>query len=62
MLNDFFALVTNPKGWIFFWHTIAAGLATASFLILGDQRLPHGSQADIEVVQDVLPDGGASLG
>ena len=25
----------NPKGWIFFWHTIAAGLATASFLILG---------------------------
>ena len=35
MLNDFFALVTNPKGWIFFWHTISAGLATASFLILG---------------------------
>jgi cytochrome d ubiquinol oxidase subunit I len=35
MLNDFFALITNPKGWIFFWHTIAAGLATASFLILG---------------------------
>ncbi len=32
---DFFALITNPKGWIFFWHTIAAGLATASFLILG---------------------------
>ena len=35
ILNDFFALVTNPKGWIFFWHTISAGLATASFLILG---------------------------
>jgi cytochrome bd ubiquinol oxidase subunit I len=35
MLNDFFALVTNPKGWIFFWHTIAAGVATASFMILG---------------------------
>ncbi len=35
MLNDFFALVTNPKGWIFFWHTISAGFATASFLILG---------------------------
>ncbi|MBI3739601.1 MAG: cytochrome ubiquinol oxidase subunit I [Chloroflexi bacterium] len=32
---DFFALISNPKGWIFFWHTIAAGLATASFLILG---------------------------
>jgi cytochrome d ubiquinol oxidase subunit I len=35
MLNDFFALITNPKGWIFFWHTIASGFATASFLILG---------------------------
>ncbi|MBI2757940.1 MAG: cytochrome ubiquinol oxidase subunit I [Chloroflexi bacterium] len=32
---DFFAVITNPKGWIFFWHTISAGLATASFLILG---------------------------
>ncbi len=34
-LVDFFALVTNPKGWLFFWHTISAGLATASFLIIG---------------------------
>jgi cytochrome d ubiquinol oxidase subunit I len=34
-LNDFFALVANPKGWIFFWHTISAGLATASFVIVG---------------------------
>lgn len=34
-LVDFFALITNPKGWLFFWHTIAAGLTTASFLILG---------------------------
>src|SRR5574338_366273 len=33
-LVSFFALITNPKGWLFFWHTIAAGLATASFLIL----------------------------
>jgi cytochrome d ubiquinol oxidase subunit I len=35
MLNDFFALITNPKGWLFFGHTLAAGLVTASFLILG---------------------------
>jgi cytochrome d ubiquinol oxidase subunit I len=35
LLNDFFALVTNPKGWLFFWHTISAGLVTASFLIIG---------------------------
>ncbi|HEX9332351.1 MAG TPA: cytochrome ubiquinol oxidase subunit I, partial [Anaerolineales bacterium] len=34
-LVDFFALITNPKGWLFFWHTIAAGFTTASFLILG---------------------------
>jgi cytochrome d ubiquinol oxidase subunit I len=34
-LVDFFALAANPKGWIFFWHTIASGLATASFMILG---------------------------
>jgi len=35
VLNDFFALATNPKGWIFFWHTIAAGLSTAGFFVLG---------------------------
>jgi cytochrome d ubiquinol oxidase subunit I len=35
MLNDFFALVSNPKGWLFFWHTISAGLVTAGFLVLG---------------------------
>jgi len=35
ILNDFFALITNPKGWIFFWHTISAGLATAGFFVLG---------------------------
>ncbi len=34
-LVDFFALITNPKGWYFFWHTISSGFATASFLILG---------------------------
>lgn len=34
-LVDFFALAGNPKGWLFFWHTIASGMATASFLILG---------------------------
>src|SRR5262245_20756476 len=33
-LVDFFALITNPKGWIFFWHTISDGLAMAAFFIL----------------------------
>jgi cytochrome d ubiquinol oxidase subunit I len=31
---NFFALIGNPKGWIFFWHTIADGFAMAAFLIL----------------------------
>jgi len=26
--------VTNPKGWLFFWHTISDGLLMASFMIL----------------------------
>jgi cytochrome d ubiquinol oxidase subunit I len=34
-LVDFFALISNPKGWLFFWHTIVSGFATASFLIVG---------------------------
>ncbi|MBI4761883.1 MAG: cytochrome ubiquinol oxidase subunit I [Chloroflexota bacterium] len=34
-LVDFFALIANPKGWMFFWHTISSGLATAAFLIIG---------------------------
>lgn len=33
-LVNFFALVGNPKGWIFFWHTITDGLAMAAFFIL----------------------------
>ena len=34
-LVNFFALIGNPKGWMFFWHTISSGLTTAAFLILG---------------------------
>jgi cytochrome d ubiquinol oxidase subunit I len=33
-LVNFFALIGNPKGWIFFWHTISDGVAMAAFLIL----------------------------
>jgi len=32
---DFLALATNPRGWLFIWHTISSGLATAAFFILG---------------------------
>ena len=33
-MADFFAIVSNPKAWIFVWHTLADGLAMAAFLIL----------------------------
>jgi len=31
---DFFAVIGNPKAWIFVWHTLADGFAMAAFLIL----------------------------
>lgn len=33
-LVNFFALIGNPKAWVFIWHTLADGLAMAAFLIL----------------------------
>jgi cytochrome d ubiquinol oxidase subunit I len=32
---DFSALITNPRGWLLFWHAGAAGFVTASFFVLG---------------------------
>jgi len=34
-LTDFLALVTNPKGWLLFWHALSAGFATAAFFVMG---------------------------
>jgi cytochrome bd ubiquinol oxidase subunit I len=34
-LVDFAGLAFNPRGWLFFWHTMASGLATAAFFVLG---------------------------
>lgn len=34
-LADFLAVLSNPKGWLFFWHTVTAGFATSSFFIIG---------------------------
>ena len=33
-LVNFFSLIGNPKGWIFFWHTISDGLAMAAFMVI----------------------------
>jgi len=49
MLNDFYALITNQKAWIFFWHTISAGLATASFVILGISAYHMARKKDLKV-------------
>lgn len=32
---DFMALLTNPRAWYFFLHTISSGLVTAAFFVLG---------------------------
>jgi cytochrome d ubiquinol oxidase subunit I len=48
-LVDFFALVSNPKGWVFFWHTISAGFATASFFILGVSAYHLARKKDLAV-------------
>ncbi len=48
-LVDFIALIANPKGWIFFWHTISAGLATACFLILGVSAYHLSRKTETEV-------------
>ncbi|MFH2040310.1 MAG: cytochrome ubiquinol oxidase subunit I [Chloroflexota bacterium] len=34
-LIDFYALVSNPKSLLFFWHTISSGIVTAALFILG---------------------------
>jgi cytochrome d ubiquinol oxidase subunit I len=33
-LVNFFALIGNPRGWIFFWHTISDGVLMAAMLII----------------------------
>ena len=50
-LVDFFALITNPRGWLFFWHTISAGFETAAFFILGISAYHLSHKQQIEVFQ-----------
>jgi cytochrome d ubiquinol oxidase subunit I len=50
-LTDFFALVANPKAWLFFWHTLAAGFVTASFFVLGISAWHLYRKTEIEVYQ-----------
>jgi cytochrome bd ubiquinol oxidase subunit I len=48
---DFAALVFNPRAWLFFWHTISAGLATAAFFVLGVSAYHLVRKQDVEDFQ-----------
>ncbi|HTX90941.1 MAG TPA: cytochrome ubiquinol oxidase subunit I [Anaerolineales bacterium] len=45
---DFGALVFNPKAWIMFEHTLASGLTTAAFFILGVSAYHLVRKQDVE--------------
>jgi cytochrome d ubiquinol oxidase subunit I len=45
---DFAALVLNPRGWLFFWHTLSAGFATAAFFVLGISAYHLARKQDFE--------------
>jgi cytochrome bd ubiquinol oxidase subunit I len=49
VLTDFAAVVLNPNIWVMFPHTITAGLATASFFVMGISayHLRRKNQADV---------------
>ena len=53
-LTDFWAVVSNPKGWLFFSHTVTAGFATSSFYILGISAYHLARKQHVEVFQRSL--------
>ena len=53
-LADFLAVAGNPKGWLFFGHTITAAFATASFFILGISAYHLARKQHIEVFRRSL--------
>ncbi len=53
-LTDFLAVAGNPKGWLFFSHTITAGFATSSFFILGISAYHLARKRSVEVFQRSL--------
>jgi len=46
---DFTAVFTNMRGWLLFWHAIAAGFVTASFFVLGVSAYHLVRKQNIEV-------------
>ncbi|KPK89384.1 MAG: cytochrome D ubiquinol oxidase subunit I [Anaerolineae bacterium SM23_ 63] len=50
-LVDFGALMFNPRAWLFFWHTISAGFATAAFFTLGISAYHLARKQNVEFFQ-----------
>jgi len=48
-LVDFFALISNPKAWLMFSHTIFAGLVTAAFFVMGISAYHLIRKKDVEI-------------
>ncbi len=48
-LVDFLALITNPKGWLLFWHALSAGFATAAIFVLGVSAWHLVRQREVEI-------------
>ena len=53
-LADFLAVAGNPKGWLFFSHTLTAGFATSSFFILGISAYHLARKQHVDVFQRSL--------
>jgi cytochrome bd ubiquinol oxidase subunit I len=53
-LVDFLAVIGNPKGWLFFSHTLTAGFATSSFFILGISAYHLARKQHVEVFRRSL--------
>lgn len=51
-LVDFLALAMNPRGWLFFWHTISAGFETAAFFVLGISAYHLARKKHLEVFKN----------
>jgi cytochrome d ubiquinol oxidase subunit I len=51
---NFLAVIGNPKGWLFFWHTLTAGFATSSFFIMGISAYHLARRQHVEVFKRSL--------
>ena len=53
-LVDFLAVISNPKGWLFFSHTLTAGFATSSFFMLGISAYHLARKQHVEIFRRSL--------